>query len=1485
MPPRRLPSTLPTPWDAARIALACAFVSGLGVLLTERAGPPYLLETFTGAPALSKGWFFVGGTAVLLGLMLERSFKVIRQAGRKLLEEQERLQLALEAAGEEIWELSFEERTDPAAVMSSWKARVHPDDWPRVEQALRDHLEGSTAAFVSEHRQAGPDGAYRWVSCRSRLVRARQEPGPLRFVGTISEMSGRALAERRHPLEDELERLGSLLPGMVYTFRRSPDGQYSIPFSAGSLRDLVITAPGETLQDLSPWVAMVLPEDRAGYFESIAASEATLSPWHHRFRIRTMQGVRWLEGRSNPQREPDGSIVWHGLIQDVTERREAEEALYRSEARLRLALHAGNQGIFDLCLKTLDLEVSAEYARLLGFEPRDFRENVGDLIERVHPEDRARAAASLIDHFEGRTPEHRAELRLARADGTWQSVLSVGQIVERDEAGDAVRMLGTITDISPLVRTKAALAEEARARRMLLEQSVDGIAMLDEDGKIVETNPSYERMLGYEKEELAELYVWDVDAHLSKAELLERMGRLDARGDLLETRVRRKDGSLIDVEMSGSLALVAGRKRFLCVVRDVTARKRSEEALRRSEAEFRALFELASIGMAQVDLETRRSVRVNKRISAIAGRTAPELLELGLADLTHPEDRARVSEALTEVGKGEVPEAHLEVRWLRGDGSLAWVQVHLALVREENERPSQLIASVEDITERKRLEREVDRVGRAIETSPTGFALIGPSLELAYTNAAYREMWGFASAEEAAATPLAQHVADPDYAHERLERLRERGSLTVELEARRKDGSRFDVLVYAHHGRDDLGRNIYHAFIVDVSDRRRAERIGHVQHDLALRLAACSQLDEGLALCLDAALEAASVDCGGVYLWNEQALCLEMMTHRGLSEAFVEVSSRFDFDSPQARYVLLGEPTFAFYDALHPDPPEAVQGEALRFIAIIPFVHEKRLVGCLTVASHERDDLSAMEREALETIAAKASHAIVRLEAERARRTSETRFRTLVEGAPMGLLLVEEGVVAYANRACRDMLDPSGGTSVIGGRALERFHPSSRAIVAAFLEGAGPDSRPVSATQVVCLRQGGEDFEAELTAVPISSASKTGTLMFLQDITERRRLEAQLRQAQKLEAVGQLAGGVAHDFNNILASMTIHLDLLREVDDLPEEVRLELQEIEADVRRAASLTRQLVMFSRRSVLSVKPLDVNEVVRGLLKMLRRLIPESIELELVAHPGLPAVEADSGLLEQSVMNLVVNARDALPAGGTIRIATSSRQVGGEMDGRSLGKYVLIEVTDNGLGMTPEVAKRVFEPFFTTKEPGQGSGLGLATVHGIVAQHGGWVEVESAPGRGSRFGLWLPSSERSVEPLEEEPRALQVVLGQEKILVVEDEARVRAVMVRSLRSMGYQVFEASNAREALSLWEKINGELDLLVTDMVMPGGMSGLELAETLRRRRPDLPVVIASGYSAEMVGAGRLASPGLIYLQKPFGQSALARVVRQALDNF
>jgi len=393
-------------------------------------------------------------------------------------------------------------------------------------------------------------------------------------------------------------------------------------------------------------------------------------------------------------------------------------------------------------------------------------------------------------------------------------------------------------------------------------------------------------------------------------------------------------------------------------------------------------------------------------------------------------------------------------------------------------------------------------------------------------------------------------------------------------------------------------------------------------------------------------------------------------------------------------------------------------------------------------------------------------------------------------------------------------------------------------------------------------------------------------LLMVLDISERLNLEAQLRQAQKMEAIGQLAAGVAHDFNNLLTIIQGHASLQLTLPGHDEDAIDSLQQIALASERAADLTRQLLAFSRRQVMRPRVLHLNALIRDLTTMLRRLIGEQIELRCDLGENVSPVWADQTGLEQVVMNLTLNARDAMPKGGSITITTTNVHITTADVERNpeaqLGEYAMLTVTDTGTGMDDATRSHIFEPFFTTKETHKGTGMGLATVYGITKQHAGWIEVATEVGKGSQFRVLFPTTDRAVEPLETPVTDTTATGSESTILIVEDDEAVRSLVREVLDHNGYRVLEAEHGEAALVIWKKHREEIDLLLTDMVMPGSVNGLELSQRLLADEPDLKVIYTSGYSSELFGSDIRLEDGRNYLPKPYLSAKLTTMLHQAL---
>jgi PAS domain S-box len=557
----------------------------------------------------------------------------------------------------------------------------------------------------------------------------------------------------------------------------------------------------------------------------------------------------------------------------------------------------------------------------------------------------------------------------------------------------------------------------------------------------------------------------------------------------------------------------------------------------------------------------------------------------------------------------------------------------------------------------------------------------------------------------------------------------------------------------------------------------------------------------------------------------------------------------------------------------------------------IRLAHEGKVYGVLSVSS-PLDVAEDKEVQSLfQEVAGDLAFALHSIKLDEERKQAEELFKSLAANSPVGVYIVQEGKFVYASpQFQRD----SGyrEDELLGMEALSLVFPDDRETVrnnaVQMLKG-----KRIVPYEFKAIDKNGEMKWTLESVASIQRQGKQAAIGSYQDISERKKaeqqmlsLQEQLRQSQKMEAIGRLAGGVAHDFNNLLTVISIQSQLsvlgLREGDPLREN----LQEIEKAADRAADLTRQLLAFSRHQILEMKVLNLNFIVSDLEKMLHRIIGEDLELASILADDLGMVKVDPGQMEQVIVNLAVNAKDAMPQGGQLTIETTNVELDGGYTRTHMGvvpgAYVMLSITDTGVGMTREIKEQIFDPFFTTKEKGKGTGLGLSTVYGIVKQSGGDIYVYSEPNQGTAFKIYFP---RVFEPGEEwakKEAVGEISRGEETILVVEDDGMVRKLAINILRMQGYTVLEAEAGGEALLMCEQYKDPIDLILTDIVMPH-MGGPELIERLKQVRKDFKALFMTGYTDETIVQQGILEKGIELINKPFTIQKLSRKVREVLD--
>ena len=657
-----------------------------------------------------------------------------------------------------------------------------------------------------------------------------------------------------------------------------------------------------------------------------------------------------------------------------------------------------------------------------------------------------------------------------------------------------------------------------------------------------------------------------------------------------------------------------------------------------------------------------------------------------------------------------------------------------------------------------------------------------------------------------------------------------------------------------------------------------------LQRDLGLALSRTSDLQTALQAVLDAALRIDGFDCGGIYLWDPASRALDLTVSRGLSEDFLNVVREMGPDSPQTRKLLRGEPIHTTHEAIvgrlaQLPVSTAVQREGLHAVAAAPIFYHGELLGCLNLASRKACELGDWSLHAMESLASTVGTAVARIRAEQALRESGAIYTALVEATGTGyVILDDQGRVVDANAEYlrltgRGSMEEILGHPVTDWTAAHDRERNARAVEQCFEQGS------VKHLQIDYVGDAGGVIPVEVGARAVQTRRGRQILGLCQDISDRRRIEAEMQKAERLESIGVLAGGIAHDFNNILMGITGNISLARLRLHQPEAVLELLEEAERAAFRARDLTQQLLTFARGGAPVRRTAAVQELIRDSAAFVLRGSPVTAEYDLPVD--LWPVEVDAGQISQVIQNIVLNAAQAMPGGGRVAISARNFVSPGEIaTTHRSSRYVRISIADQGPGIPPENLRRIFDPYFTTKETG--SGIGLAVAYSIVRRHEGKIDVESELGSGATFHVALPASERWIC---ETPRPKDAPLARRgHVLLMDDDEASRAVATRMFRELGFDVTCTADGAEAIQNFETARASgrhFDLVVLDLTVPGGMGGMECFERLRRIDPDVRVVVSSGYSTASVMADPAGEHALAgSLTKPYRLEDLENLLRR-----
>ncbi len=1069
-----------------------------------------------------------------------------------------------------------------------------------------------------------------------------------------------------------------------------------------------------------------------------------------------------------------------------------------------------------------------------------------------------------------------------------------------------------------LRRQAYELAEgESRLFRVLRRCPIALTVHRMSDGTFIDVNSIFTCLAGWSREEVVGHTAPELQL-VNSTTAAQLRSRLETLGELhnAETVFRTRGGELRRVLLSTALVELHGGMHAITTFVDITERKRAEEEVREHKRRLAAIIETEPECVKVVDPDGRLVEMNPAGLAMLEAETLAEAQEQPLVDYLLPEYRTAFNQLHQKVLSGGSGTIEVEIRGRRG--TRRWLETHAAPLRDVSGRVEALLSVTVDRTSRKAAEDELrekhSQLQSALELAQAGVWLWDFRSDEVHTIQGSGPVSGLPESsypKTGSALLLLVHPEDRGWVSQRVESAKTTGDFAAEFRIVLPDGN---IRWVAARGcvRKSRGGEVGLAGVDrDITDQRRAEqrirqlnRIYSVLSDINQTIVRESNPQKMLSEACRIAVENGQFRMAWIGL-RSAAGQIVVSAHAGATDDALEILHSM-FPGQQSRdecaftaHALQTGEHGVCNDVAHDERAASWRDIALKLgyrgMASLPLKSGGAVIGIFNLYAGEPDFFDAEELHLLDELAMDISFALEvydretkRGHAEQVLRESEERFRQLAENIQEVFWMTANNRILYVSPAYERIWGRPRATLYESPRSwIDAIHPDDREQVMRAAKTAQTGGSYDETYRIV--RPDGAVRWIHDHAFPVLGVN--GDIMRIvgtaEDITERRQLEEQYRQAQKMEAIGELAGGVAHDFNNLLTVVRGYGSLLLAGKETTDGTAVAAQEIVLAAERAANLTRQLLAFGRRQVMQPRSLDLTEAVTGLTTMLQRVLGADIRLQLNPYPKPLMTRADSGMLDQVLMNLVINASDAMPGGGQLLIETTERtfteeEAGTVPDARP-GRYVSLRVADTGSGISPENLPHIFEPFFTTKRPGKGTGLGLATAFGIVKQHGGWIQVESEVDRGTTFQVFLPAVDEAAETRAAEIAKPELPGGTETILVVEDEPSLRMLTRAVLEPRGYRILEAANGVEALQVWRQHEGTVHLLLTDIMMPEGMSGFNLATRLREYSPELRVIYTSGYSGDIAGGQIQLEEGQNFIQKPYSPQQLLEVVRRCLD--
>jgi PAS domain S-box-containing protein len=1194
------------------------------------------------------------------------------------------------------------------------------------------------------------------------------------------------------------------------------------------------------------FVEQSMSEDLASGAEArraMLAGEISAHTTERRYRSKSGDVV-WAQVVSVLERTGTGEPKYFtSVFQDITARKLAEEDRNRSQVMLGIAGKLGHLGGWSVELPGMQVIFSEEVCVIHGISPGS-TPTVDVAISYYAPEFRGTFSSAFWATVRDGTPFD-LELQIITAGGKRVWVRTIG-VAERNAAGEVVRVHGAFQDISDRKRAEMTAIRLAT----LVEFSDDAIIGKDLDGIISSWNKGAERIFGFtaaEMEGTSIMRLLPPDRIEEENQMLARI-KLGGSTERFETKRLTREGRLIDVAMTVSpIKDPAGTVIGLATVaRDITERKLIEESLRESEERFRGMFAAAATGITIATPEGR-FLEANTAYCEMLGYTEDELRARDFASITHPEDLPLNVKLRNEFLAGKTGSFAMEKRYLKKNGDVVWGRTSVTAVRVEGNKIATLIGVSQDITKAKKAQESlvlfrtlIDQLNDAIEVIEPG------TLRIIDANEGACRSLGYGREELLSmSVPDIDPNIDPALDERILKELGTVGRITFESRQRRKDGTTFPVEVNLK--RVQLEKSYIVSVVRDITERKRSE--------------------SRFRRLIDSNVQS-------VIFWNTKGEITDA------NEAFLNLVrySREDLDAGRIGWAAMTPPEYGHLDR-----------DALAQIAAtgICATYEKEWirkdgsrVPILIGAANFEDKPDHGVSFALDLTE--------KVKSEEALRSSEKRFKALFDQAAVGVAQIDAATGRYlhANKRFVEILDL--GEEELIKPAKDIIHLETVGSTPDLVRQVNAGARREFNVEKRYLRKDGSEIWANVTVSEMwASGDRPDYYMaIVQDITTRKKLEEQFRQAQKMEAMGTLAGGIAHDFNNILGSIIGYTELAQLKLRANPQVGDYLDSVLRASRRAASLVRQILSFSRQEKLDRAPIPLQPVLIETIQLLRASIPSTVEFVTSLATDAPTVLADANQIHQIVMNLGTNALHATKdLGGRIefrleRCVVDDAHAATQPRLRP-GVYARVSIVDNGCGMDKATIQRIFEPFFTTKPPGEGTGLGLSVVHGIMESHDGAITVHSQPGEGTVFHLYFPmhAGEAAMDASDLGP----VPRGRgEEILFVDDEELLVRLGRESLVALGYVVESVAQPEDALAMVRENPSRFALVLTDQAMPG-MTGLVLAKKLQEIRPGMPIVLMTGYGGSLSHEQFAAAGVRKLLLKPINLQSLGAAVREVIS--